>query len=197
MQVNVIAQHHLARTLLPSLIATPDSRLCFQSSELHRTGTSDVEFQNLEEMNRDIGATKLYNRTKLAQVLLCRALHRRKLRGDLGLAPGKGPWINVTHPGAVDTDQKNQAVEAYGPLSKIGIAAIKPFLKDPVDEGCRSILFAATSAAVPRDKIDGQYIVPDRKITAPSKQAQNEALQERCWSLVENILEKKFGGQAS
>ncbi len=193
MQVNVIAQHHLARTLLPLLVATPDSRLCFQSSDLHRLGTGGVEFRDVEEMNRDIGPAQLYARTKLAQVLLCRGLHRRKMRGELRLAPGRAPWINATHPGGVATDQQDQAVEAYGTVGSIGVAAVGPFLKDPVDEGCRPMLFAATSDAVAEQKIDGEYIVPDCKIASPSAQGQDEELQDRCWDLVEDILEQKLG----
>ncbi|KAI0459354.1 NAD(P)-binding protein [Xylaria acuta] len=193
MQVNVIAQHDLAKTLLPTLVATPDSRLCFQASDVHRFGTSGVEFRDVNELNSDIGPTSLYARSKLAQVLLCRALYRRKMRGELGLAPGRGPWINATHPGAVVTDQQDQAVEAYGALGKIGVRAARPFMKDPMDEGCRPMLFAATSDAVVAEKIDGAYIVPDRKATDPSTQAQDEELQERCWNLVEDILKQKLG----
>ncbi|KAI0555316.1 NAD(P)-binding protein [Xylaria curta] len=192
MQVNVIAQHHLAKTLLPLLIATPDSRLCFQSSDMHRISTSGVEFRDVDEINRDIGATPLYARSKLAQVLLCRALYRRKTRGELRLTPDRAPWINATHPGAVVTHQQDQAVEAYGTLGKIGVKAARPFMKDPVDEGCRPMLFAATSDAVAKEKVDGAYIVPDRKVTDPSKQAQDENLQERCWNLVEDILQQKL-----
>ncbi|KAI0486174.1 NAD(P)-binding protein [Xylaria cf. heliscus] len=193
MQVNVIAQHHLAKTLLPLLVATPDSRLCFQSSEVHRFGTSGVEFRGINEINTDIGPASLYARSKLAQVLLCRALYRRKMRGELGLTPDRAPWISATHPGAVVTDQQDQAVEAYGTIGKIGIKAMRPFMKDPVDEGCRSMLFAATSDVVAKEKIDGVYIVPDRKVTDPSTQAQDEELQERCWNLVEDILNQKLG----
>ncbi|KAL7619477.1 hypothetical protein AAE478_010016 [Parahypoxylon ruwenzoriense] len=193
MQVNVIAQHHLARVLLPKLVSTHNSRLCFQSSELHRVGTGDVEFASLAEINNDVGASKLYARSKLAQVLLCRAFHRRKLRGELGLIAGTSPWINATHPGGVATDQQDQAVEAHGTVCNFLLKASRPFMKGPVDEGCRPILFAATSDAVPKEKIDGQYIVPDRKITEVSKQAQDERLQERCWILVEGILRAKLG----
>lgn len=46
-----------------------------------------------------------------------------------------GPWINATHPGGVNTDQQEQAVEAYGTKGKLGVKAVRPFLKDPVDEG--------------------------------------------------------------
>ena len=73
-------------------------------SELHRSGTSGVEFRDVEELNRGIGPTKLYARTKLAQVLLCRGFYRRKQLGQLGLKPGEAPWINAMHPDAVSTD---------------------------------------------------------------------------------------------
>ncbi|KAI1736743.1 NAD(P)-binding protein [Xylaria scruposa] len=163
-----------------------------QSSDMHRISTSGVEFRDVSEINKDIGATALYARSKLAQVLLCRALHRRKMRGELGFTPNQAPWINATHPGGVVTDQQDQAVEAYGTLGKIGVKAMRPFMKDPVDEGCRPMLFAATSDAVAKEKIDGVYIVPDRKVTDPSQQAQDEELQERCWNLVEDILQQKL-----
>ncbi|KAF4965525.1 hypothetical protein FSARC_6705 [Fusarium sarcochroum] len=193
MQVNVFAQHHLAMTLLPKLIATPDSRLCLQSSDMHRAAPSDIKFASVEEMNRDIGPAYLYNRTKLAQVLLVGALLRRKEQGELGLQPGKGPWINATHPGGVKTDQQKQAVDAYGTLGKIGVAAVRPLMKDPVDQGCRPMLFAATSDAIKEERIDGAYIVPDRKITEPSLQALDEDLQEAIWALTEKVLKERLG----
>ncbi|PPJ60752.1 hypothetical protein CBER1_02317 [Cercospora berteroae] len=195
MQVNVFAQHHIAMMLLPLLIQTPSSRLVHQSSDLHRGATSDTKFANLAEINQDIGPMRLYNRTKLAQILLVRAIVRRKERGagELGLQPGSAPWINATHPGAVKTDQQDQAVEAYGTLGKIGVKAVRPFMKEPVDEGCRSALFAATSGDIVAEKIDGKYIVPDRKVTAVSSQAENEALGENLWRLTAEVLEQKLG----
>ena len=66
-------------------------------------------------------------------------------------------------------------------------------MKDPVDEGCRSALFAAASEDVIKDKIDGQYIIPDRKVTDVSKKAKDEELQERCWRLTETVLREKLG----
>ncbi|KAL1871089.1 putative secondary metabolism biosynthetic enzyme [Diaporthe australafricana] len=193
MQVNVWAQFHVAMTLLPALRATPGSRLVLQSSDLHRVGTGGVTFADLAEINRDVGPSVLYNRSKLAQVLLVRALHRRKLRDELGLVAGEAPWLIATHPGAVSTDQQEQAVEAYGSMAKAAVAAIRPFMKDPVDEGCRPALFAATSGRVVEEKIDGAYIVPDCKVTEPSSQAQDEELQERLWNLTVDVLKERLG----
>lgn len=193
MQVNVFAQHVLTMRLLPKLIDTPDSRLCLQSSELHRMAPDDTKFQSVSEINRDIGPAGLYNRSKLAQILLVKALKRRKQVGELGMHSGKGPWINATHPGGVQTDQQKQAVDAYGTLGKIGVAVVRPFMKDPVDQGCRPILFAATSPAIPDEKIDGCYIVPDANIQQPNSQAKDERLQERLWSLTDQILKDRIG----
>ena len=162
MQVNHISQVHLILTLLPILLRTPNSRLALQSSEFHRMHSKDIEFASIEEINSDIGPSNLYGRTKLAQIVWLRALLRRLQRGELGCDPEKlkqvGPWINATHPGAVKTDQQDQAVEAYGTLGKIGVKMVRPFMKDPVDEGCRSILFAATSEDVVTERIQGMYM---------------------------------------
>ncbi|KAL4922938.1 SDR family oxidoreductase [Aspergillus undulatus] len=194
MQVNHIAQFHLSRVLLPLLQKTPNSRLVLQSSEMHRA-ISDAKFESLAELNTDIGPTKLYNRTKLALVLYIRALAERKEKGQLGFDPDAktGPWLNATHPGAVSTDQQKQAEDAYGTLGKVGVSLVRPFMKDPVDQGCRAALFAATGEDVVKDAVQGQYIMPDRKPTSPSGEAQNHELQENLWKLTEKILVDKLG----
>ncbi|KAK3111149.1 hypothetical protein LTR53_013897 [Teratosphaeriaceae sp. CCFEE 6253] len=192
-QVNVLAQHHLLMSLLPILVKTPASRVVFQSSEFHRLGTSSVHFADLAEINQDVGAANLYNRSKLAQVLLAQSLVRHKSQSQLGLSPSSGPYFLATHPGGVNTDQPAQAEEAYGTLGKLGVAAVRPFMADPVAQGCRSALFAATSGAVVEEDLDGAYVVPDRQVTDVARQAKDEALQERCLRLTETLLAEKLG----
>ncbi|MCJ1470767.1 hypothetical protein MMC07_009414 [Pseudocyphellaria aurata] len=189
-QTNHLSQFHLALSLFPVLQATPNSRLVLQSSDLHRSPLSSTTFTSVDEINTDIGPNSLYSRSKLAQILFVRALVRRIQNNEPGFQSAKfdGPWINATHPGVVSTDQQAQAADSYGTVAKAGIAAIRPFMKDAVDEGCRSALFAATSEDVAREKIQGQYIVPDRKVTDPSKQAQDVELGENLWRLSEQIL---------
>lgn len=201
MQVNHISQFHLAMALLPILQKTPESRLALQSSSLHQPVNSvgedsKVAFESLAELNRDIGPANLYNRTKFAQILFVKALQRRKKAAQLGFRggdTGEAPWTNATHPGAVKTDQQDQAVEAYGTLGKIGVAVVRPFFKDPMDEGCRSMLFAATSPAVIEEDIWGEWIVPDRKVTKPSKDTEDEVVQENLWRLTEQLLTERLG----
>jgi WW domain-containing oxidoreductase len=195
MQVNHFAQVHLALTLLPVLQKTTDSRLVFQSSDMHRLADSDMKFESVEEINQDIGPTKLYARTKLAEILFVRELVKRLQHDQFGTVTAeKGqPWINATHPGGVSTDQPKQAEEAYGTLGKIGVAVARPLMKDPVDEGCRSALFAATSEDIVKEKVQGAYIVPDRKVTEPSNQAKDEKLALNLWKLTKEVLETKIG----
>ncbi|KAL8856698.1 MAG: hypothetical protein Q9178_006655 [Gyalolechia marmorata] len=194
-QVNHLAQFHLAMMLWPNLQATPNARLVFQSSDLHRGCPSSTTFTSVAEINTDIGPTNLYNRTKLAQVLIVRAIVRRMEDNQPGFQSQKqaGPWVIATHPGGVSTDQQEQAVDAYGTKGKLGVAAVRPFLKDPVDQGCRPALFAATSEDVVKEKIQGQYVIPDRKVTEPSKQAKDIELGENLWRLSGEILKDKLG----
>ncbi|PVI04412.1 NAD(P)-binding protein [Periconia macrospinosa] len=195
MQVNYFAHAHIALTLLPVLQKTKDSRLVFQSSDLHRAAPSSVKFESIEEINKDIGPTFLYNRSKLAEILFVRELVKRIQAGQFGNVTSEHgqPWINATHPGAVSTDQPKQAEEAYGTLGKVAVAALRPFMKDPVSEGCRPALFAATSEDIVKYKIQGAYIVPDRKVTEPSSQAKDENLAVSLWNLTKKVLEEKVG----
>ncbi|MCJ1335578.1 hypothetical protein MMC09_000850 [Bachmanniomyces sp. S44760] len=184
---------HLALTLLPLLQATPQSRLVCQSSELHRAAPPSTHFASAEEINTDVGPMFLYNRSKLAQVLFVRALKRRMDAHQLGFTGKNTIYANATHPGGVSTDQQEQAVEAYGTMGKLGVKATRPFLVDPVKQGCKSALFAAVAEDIVNDSINGAYIVPDRKVTNPSDRAQDEALGESLWSLSLNILRSKLG----
>jgi len=195
-QVNLISQAHLAQVLLPVLLKTRNSRLIMQSSDMHRFAHNDSQFLTLSELNQDIGPTKLYNRSKLAQALYIRKLARLAADNKLGFTAqglADGPWCIATHPGGVKTDQQEQAVEAYGLLGKIGVALVRPFLKDPTEQGCRPALFAATSGDVVSEKLQGVYIVPDRKVTDPSSEARDEKLQDNLWNLTQDILEEKLG----
>lgn len=190
-QVNHLSQFHLLLTLLPVLSCAPNPRIVLQASDLHRGATDDVQFADEAEINRDIGPTKLYNRTKLAQILIVRALARRISDGRLG--DGKKIYVNAVHPGAVDTDQPLQAEEAYGTLGVIGHNLVKPLMKDPVSKGCRPALYAATSEEIVEKNIIGQYIVPDKKVTDPSARARDDTLGERLWALSEDMLKKRLG----
>jgi WW domain-containing oxidoreductase len=152
---------------------------------------SSSQFTNLQEINQDIGPSYLYNRSKLAQALFVWHLSKLLLEAkDMQHASQR--HINATHPGDVQTDQQKQAEEAYGRLGKIGAVVVKPLMKDPVAQGCRPALWAATSPEVEEGNVDGQYIVPDKKVMEPSSQAKGAKLAERLWVFCESALKEKL-----
>jgi len=192
-QVNHLSQFLLLKKLLPRLQQTPGARVVLESSSLHQGADAGTQFKDEAEINTDIGPTKLYNRTKLAQILIVRALQRRKEAGQMGFQPDQKIFINAVHPGAVATDQPLQAEEAYGKLGEIGHTLVRPFMKDPVSQGCRPALYAATSPEIEEKGISGEYIVPDKKVTSPTSKAQDEELGENLWRLSEQLLRDRLG----
>ena len=122
-------------------------------------------------------------------------MNEKMQKGQLGFdASAKATvYINATHPGAISTDQPQQAIEGYGLPAKIGVKMIRPFMADPVKQGCRSALWAATSEEVVEKGISGSYIVPDKKVEEPHKQARDGALGERLWKLSLELLRSRLG----
>jgi WW domain-containing oxidoreductase len=199
MQINFLSQMHLTLSLLPILKNTTGSRIVYQSSELHRMAPSSLSFSDSSDLIDDIGPAHLYNRTKLAQLCFARALDRRLQPGGRLAKTSdsfQGPWVNATHPGAVHTDQQKQAQEAYGDqygkIADLAIDVLKRAFASPVEEGCRPALWAATSQEVVEKNVHGCYVVPDKKVTDPSKQAQDDQLGESLWKLSEKILKEKI-----
>lgn len=202
-QVNMLAQLHLALILLPNLKATAEttqrpSRIVMMSSEMHRFAPKSTEFASVSEINTDVGGTELYCRSKLAQVLVTRELARRLDAGQFGFSQSPGNRLviaNMTHPGGVKTPQQDQMPAAYGEtVGKVVAKMVRPLMTDPVKHGCRSALFAATSPEmVEGDGVQGQYIMPDKKITDVSKKGQDDEMARRLWDMSVGLLKEKIG----
>jgi WW domain-containing oxidoreductase len=132
---------HIILSLLPLLQRTAsehltDVRVVCQASDLHKAANSTDKFLTLDEINTDIGSTKLYSRSKLGLVLLVRALNRRIEKGELGFKPSNSSvYVNATHPGAVSTDQQKQMEDAYGTIGHIAVKVLRPLMSDPIDHG--------------------------------------------------------------
>jgi NAD(P)-dependent dehydrogenase (short-subunit alcohol dehydrogenase family) len=72
--INYLSHLVLADILTPKMIETSKKaegdekyrvRIVLESSELHRGAPNDVKCESVAEMNEDIGAANLYNRSKL------------------------------------------------------------------------------------------------------------------------------------
>ena len=202
-QVNMLSQLHLALVLMPNLVATArmnqrPSRIVMMSSEMHRFPPSSCEFSSIQEVSTDVGATALYGRSKLAQVLCTRELAKRLEDGQMGFSnTPRLVIVNATHPGGVHTPQQDQFPAAYGEtIGKMTKKLVRPLMTDPVKHGCRSGLFALTSEEMVEktgDEVQGQYIMPDKKIADISKKGKDDAMAERLWNLSIGILKEKLG----
>lgn len=125
-------------------------------------------------------------------ILFMRKFERLRQAGELGFTSSNNDvYGNCSHPGGVATDQQKQAEDAYGVMGVIAHNVVRPFMKDPIEEGCRPALFLATSEEVIKDNVRGGYCVPDKKITEPSSQATDLVLGERFYKLAMDILKSK------
>lgn len=70
----------------------------------------------------------------------------------------KGVLVNCTHPGAVRTGQQEQAVEAYGEVTRVLERVVRWGMKDPVEEGCSAALWAGVGEEVGRERVSGVYV---------------------------------------
>jgi WW domain-containing oxidoreductase len=202
-EVNMLSQLRVALILLPTLKATAEttgrpSRVVPMSSEMHRFAPSSTEFASVGEINTDVGATELYARSKLAQVLITRELARRLDRGELGFSQTSRHRlviVNATHPGGFKTPQQDQMPAAYGETAGKAVAKIvRTLMTDPVKRRCRSGLFAATSLEIVNgESVHRRYIMPDKKISEVSKQGQDDAMATRLWDRSIDLLREKVG----
>ena len=203
-QINMLSQLHLLLTLLPNLISTAQetktpSRIVMMSSEMHKIVPPSCNFQDPSELTNDIGATALYGRSKLAQILIVRHMAQLLEAGKLGFENRSDGHalvlLNATHPGGVNTPQQDQFTEAWGETAGKAVKAmVRPLMTDPVRHGCRSALFVLTSPEVVEKELQGQYVMPDKKVSEVSKKGQDEEMAARLWEMSLRVLREKIGG---
>ncbi|KAF2219355.1 hypothetical protein BDZ85DRAFT_268876 [Elsinoe ampelina] len=176
--------------LLPTLKKTADAghtvRIVNLSSNLHESCPSDTEFKSVEEINKDYGPNAQYARSKLANLLHARYLHRHLNSQNPKIL------INATHPGIVDTAQTTTHIHEAYPLLGYGMsAALKPFQKTQFEGAC-STMYAATVT-----NGSGQYICPPAIVEKGSDKANDEQLQDQLMKITREIIEEKTRPESS
>jgi NAD(P)-dependent dehydrogenase (short-subunit alcohol dehydrogenase family) len=206
---NNVGHAILLQGLLPVIKKTSkehgEARIVIMASNLHFSAPSSVKFKSMEELHEDLGPTLQYNRSKLANVLYCKKLHRI-FRAE-GLQSIK---INCCHPGVVKTAQQDGVVETYNDkiqdvlghnaasrvaqsaLSGLNQAARAIAMKDS-PEGALSALYAATSPEVTEQDISGEYIVPNGHVQEADKRALDYEIQDDCWELIQECIKQGLG----
>jgi len=208
--VNSVGQAIIIQELLPLIKKTADksgdARIVIMASNLHFSAPEEVKFESINEINTDLGPTLQYNRSKLANVLYTKKL-ARVLQSE---GYGDKIFVNCIHPGVVKTAQQAGAVESYqevvkekigdniiGNAAAAGINVVNHALRFLTEkdspEGALSSLYAATSEEVKSRGLQGEYIVPNATIQEADKRSLDEAMQDRCYKLIQECIEKDLG----
>jgi retinol dehydrogenase-14 len=145
--------------LLPALKAGAPSRVVTVSSAAHSMGKMD--FDDLQS-SRSYSEIRVYNQSKLANVLFTYELARR--------LAGTGVTANAVEPGFVKTDMK-----VPFPYSFFS------FMRGPVLEGAKPTVFLAASPEV--EGVSGKFFSSKGVAISSSKPSYDEAAAKRLWDI--------------
>src|SRR5579872_4137942 len=160
--LNHMAYFVLTEALREKLIDSAPARIVSTSSSAHQGASLD--FSDLQSA-KSYNGFRVYGRSKLANILFTRELARR--------LAGMGVTANCLHPGFVAT--------RFGHSAGGWTARIVPFLQAfalSPEKGADTIIYLAFSPEVARTT-DAYFI--KRKITQPSRAAQDDAAAKRLW----------------
>jgi NAD(P)-dependent dehydrogenase (short-subunit alcohol dehydrogenase family) len=171
--VNHLGPFALTGLLLPTLLATPGSRVVSTSSNAHKAGAIEFDDIAAEKKYSSLGR---YGQSKLANLLFAYELDRR-LR-----AKGSSTISVAVHPGAADTE-----LARFLPgFARMLVPVMRPFMNTAA-QGAWPTLAGATAPEVQ----GGQYFGPKGigEMGGPAKQvdsnakSKDEAVARRLWDL--------------
>ncbi|KAI0106174.1 oxidoreductase bli-4 [Nemania sp. FL0031] len=184
MAVNHMGHVVLTSHLLPTMWKTAEKgnivRIVNQASNAHRQAPSDTKFEDLEELNQNLGPNSQYGRSKLANMLYSRYFTNKVTR-----AGQPNILMNSTHPGFVSSKMSKEDILEPYPLGGYAMVGIEPFKKTQF-EGAKPALFAATVT----DQA-GQYICPPAVPESGSTLAQDDILADRLMKLTREVIIQK------
>jgi retinol dehydrogenase-14 len=154
---NHLAPFLLTNLLLPVLKAGAPSRIVIVSSGAHAMGK--IDFDDLQSKRR-FGEIRVYNQSKLANLLFTYELARR--------IAGTGVTANALEPGFVKTNLK-----VPFPFS------IFSFMRGSSVDGAKPTIFLASSASV--EGVNGKFFSNKGLETTSSKLSYDEVAARRLW----------------
>ena len=162
--VNHLAYFHLTGLLLGLLKANAPARVVNVSSQVHAGAT--IEFDDLQS-EREYGRTRVYGKTKLANILFTYELARR--------LEGTGVTANCLHPGVVAT---NLLADAGGLPRKL--KAVTRIAAVSMETGARTSVYLASSEEV--EGVSGKYFVKEKAVPS-SPESYDEEAARRLWDI--------------
>lgn len=167
--LNHLGYFVLTTELLDLLKATPGSRVVSTSSGAHFMGKLDLG--DVARCEKGYSTWRAYGDSKLANVLFTRELSRRL---------GEGHAANCIHPGWVHT---GFAMNNKGVMANLVGATASVFARTP-KKGAETIVWLATAPEAAG--INGEYL-HDKKVSATSKRAKDDALAGQLWELSQKL----------
>lgn len=165
--VNHLAPFLLTSLLLEKLKASAPARVVTVSSQVHAGG--QLDFDDLQS-ERGYEPVKVYNKTKLANVLFSNELARR--------LEGSGVTSNCLHPGVIATN----LLSDYMGRSRTLRSLLRLTYPSP-ERGAETTLRLATAPEL--EAVSGKYFRPDTGESPSSPASQDRALAKRLWDISE------------
>ena len=181
---NHLGPFALTGLLLNNLLAVEGSRVVMVASVAHKIRAA-IHFDDLQ-WDRSYDRVAAYGQSKLANLLFTYELQRR-------LAAKKEPTIALAaHPGFSNTELMRHLPGPLQPIWKL----FGPLATNSAEKGALPTLLAATDPSAQ----GAQYYGPDGigevmgypKLVKSSAQSHDEALQERLWTVSEELTGVTF-----
>lgn len=177
--INHLGHFALTAHLMPKLLATPESRIVTVSSNVHRMGSGDLYWDDINA-EQSYDPQGRYAASKLANLLFTYELDRR-LRGK-----GESTLAAAAHPGAADTELARH----YPVWAKALLSVLRPLLLRWVNTA-ESGAWPQELAATHPDVQGGQYFGPSGRRELGGKARQVDSSVEskdpekasRLWAL--------------
>ncbi len=163
--VNHLAYFLLTNLLLDLLKGSPSARIINVASDAHYWARLDLD--DLQAEKSAYKGTRIYQKTKLANILFTYELARR--------LQGSSVTVNCLHPGVIAT----KLVLDYTGLPYV-LAAVSRFFFGSPEKGAETSIYLATSPAVA--SVSGQYFRRRRAVKSSSA-SYDPDIARRLWEI--------------
>lgn len=185
--INVLGHYALNGLLLESLQRSPEARVVWVSSLVHRH--ANIDFKDLQA-EKSYEPQRAYNQAKLSCLVLAMELHERAKKLGVPIsALAAHPGVARTGLGDARSKEKHRRLRDYAEAGAFWIAM--KWMSQPQGRGALPILHAAAA----KDVRSGMFFGPDGfgemkgdpVAVKPSKSALDAELRQRLWTECERL----------
>ncbi|KAF9547953.1 hypothetical protein EC957_007466 [Mortierella hygrophila] len=151
--------------------------------ELLPTEMNGIDFDTLNQQG-NFSSFNRYSRSKLPNILFAKALASRLANEHV--------YVNATHPDLVATEIGRSTKDMMGTVGDKAGQLFNAVMGYSAEEGALTQLYLATSPEIENRDATGQYFIPIANEIQPSRYARDEELQQKLWTLSENLAREKI-----